>query len=162
LAAYDSTLDDEFRKMNRRDPDEDKQLLLDIESQYWRPPPPQEDLGTALAVQSACGFDPRSTIVAGIATHLAYEYLIVLERRNWFSTHSLKGVEIDIDDARFFRKFAKGDPAQAPSWIRTQLGDFQFSHVYVRTSIPTSEKQAAAVLFREADILELPLGYPGY
>jgi hypothetical protein len=165
LRFHRMRLDDDFRRMNRRDPNDEKRSMHDMDAEWKAPPLQQENLTAALAISFACAFDPQAVFVTGTATactHLAHEHWIVVERRAWFSAHSLEGVEIEIDDARSFRKFAKGDPAQAPSWIRTQLGDFQFWHVYVRESIPTSEKQAAAVLFREADILELPRGYPGY
>ena len=95
----------------------------------------------------------------GVVLRVGWEYRTVLERRAWYRVHPVK-VEIDVDDIKAFQKFSQGDSARGPIWLRVRLGDEPRRIVYVLDSLPTGEKQAAAALFPEADILVIPKGYP--
>jgi hypothetical protein len=103
---------------------------------------------------------PEATVTAKTTSEWdAEEAKIVQERQDWFKAHPVD-VEIDITDIPGFRKFSRGDPYARPSELRRGLGDSTFNRVYVLPSTSTEDKQKAAALFPEADILEIPRDYP--
>jgi hypothetical protein len=103
---------------------------------------------------------PEATVAAKTASEWdSEETKIVQERQDWFKNHPVD-VEIDITDVPGFRKFSRGNPKAGPSEHRRGLGDWTFARVYVLPSTSTEDKQKAAALFPEADILELPRDYP--
>jgi hypothetical protein len=102
---------------------------------------------------------PEATVTAKTTFEWdAWEVKIVQERRDWFKDHPVD-VEIDVDDIPAFRKFSRGDPYARPSEQRRKLGDVTIDRVYVLPSTSNEDKQKAAGLFPEADILELPRDY---
>jgi hypothetical protein len=87
------------------------------------------------------------------------EEKIIADRRAWFKTHPVNA-EIDIEDIPGFHKFSRGDPYARPSRRRCELGDEIYYRIYVLSSTSADDKQKAAKLFPEADILEIPGSYP--
>jgi hypothetical protein len=94
------------------------------------------------------------TLLAVPCAYVAHEANIVRKRREWLSGHPVRG---NIGTLDSLGRFSLGDLTQQPSWFRIgTLGDSPRRWVIVPASAATAEKQAAAALFPEADILYGP------
>jgi hypothetical protein len=93
-------------------------------------------------------------LLAVLCAYVAYEHRIVDERRGWLDAHPVRG---NIDTLDSLKRLSVGDPTRGPSRIRIgAFGDVPRNWVIVPRAASAAEKQEAAALFPEADILEGP------
>ena len=80
--------------------------------------------------------------------YIAHEASVVHARKTFLNDHDRSEFGFANDDSIF----ARGSADKRPSLLRKWLGDETVSVVEVDESAPIAEKQAAAVLFPEAEI----------
>jgi hypothetical protein len=95
-------------------------------------------------------------LLAVMCAFVGWQAKIVTGRKGWLNSHAEQVFVIAPDSV-----FARGDREQSPSHLRVWFGDERRDWIAVPETASITEKQSAASLFPEADVVQWPLEFSG-